>query len=92
MIRTSSTKRRCKILMVLNTFILEIFPSAWPDLRSRLRDSIAKMNRRGERGQPYLNPLPIRKKVVDSPLTKMARFALTTQPIIHLIILWLKPV
>jgi hypothetical protein len=29
---------------------------------------------------------------VDSPLTKMARFALTTQPIIHLIILWLKPV
>jgi len=66
MIRTSSTKRRCKILMVLDTFIPKIFPSAWPDLRSRLKTSIAKMNRRGERGSPasVLYPFERRRRIL----------------------------
>jgi len=49
-IRLQSAKRRCKILMVLKTFIPEILPSTCLVLRSRLKDSISKMKRRGERG------------------------------------------
>jgi len=78
MMRTSSKKRRCQTLMVLDTFILKIFPFAWPDLKSRLKVSIAKMKSSGEREQPCCNPLPMRKKEEDSSLTKMEIFALTT--------------
>jgi len=49
MMRTSSEKRRCKTLMVLDTFILKIFPFSWPDLRRRLKVSITKMKSSGER-------------------------------------------
>jgi hypothetical protein len=92
MMRTSSTKRRCRILMVLKTLIPIILPFVCLDLRRRLKASIVKMKKRGERGQPSLSPLPIRKKEEGSPLTKIARFALVTQPMVHLIIGWLKPI
>jgi len=92
MMRMSSTKRRCRILMLLETFIPDILPSSCLVLRSSLNASIAQMNRRGERGQPFRSTMPIRKKEEDSPLTKMEMLSLTTQPMIHLIIDWLNPV
>jgi hypothetical protein len=84
--RMSSINRRCRILMVLDMFIPEILPSDWADLSSRLKASIAKVKSRGERGQPCLRPLPMRKKVEASSLTKMARFELVIQLIIHFIV------
>jgi len=92
MMRTSSAKRRWRILIVLETFIPKIFLAACPLFRRRVKDSMAKTKRRGERIQPWRNPLPLRKKEEGSPFIKMANFSLTTQLIIHLINWLLKPI
>jgi hypothetical protein len=69
-----------------------ILPSYWVDLIRRLKASIASMKSNGERGQPYLKPLPMQKKVEASQLTRMEILALVMQLIIHFIVCGLNPV
>jgi len=54
-------KRRCRILTSLETLIHVILPSAWIFFRRRLKPSMTKMKRSGERGKLCHNPLPLLK-------------------------------
>jgi len=45
---------------------------------------MARMKRRGERGQPCLKPLPLQKNGEGSPLTKTEKFAEVTPLMIQL--------
>jgi hypothetical protein len=85
-IRISSTKRRWRTLINLETFIPVILPLAWLSFNARLSPSIMRMKSKGDKGHPCHSPLPLLKKSIGSPLIKIAYVAELTHPMIHLIV------
>ena len=70
--------------MLNETFIPAIAPLFCALEMSKLRLSIIKIKRSGERGNPYLMPLEIGKKMEGVPLTSTTKFEDSTQAIIQL--------
>ena len=81
---TSSMNKRWIRDRAEEFFIPLISPFNFASLINRLRPSMTRMNRRGDKGHPCLMPLETLKKFEGVPFTSTTKFADDKQPIIQL--------
>jgi len=81
--KTSSTKRRCVRDRVCEILIPKSSPELLLCERALLSPSATRRKRSGDKGKPYLSPLPGVKKGEAEPFIRTAKDAEVRQLIIH---------
>ena len=91
MMITSSTKSKCKIFINLETLIPDRVPSAWPCFNKILSPSNTRMNKKGDKGQPWCSPSLHWKNIVASPFINTAETIEDIQPMTQFVVTLPKP-